>query len=106
MEKEGFQSWHLQLHRSCLHSGMGGGQREPIICVACLHLLAHRPWTMWGTQLMGDLERSLLGMPSSGTVRMGRILFEFIKHSRTLDSLPLCVVRHLLRADESGSIPD
>jgi hypothetical protein len=53
---------------------------------------------------MVDLERSLRGMPSSDIARMGHILFEFIKHSRTLDGLPFRVLRHLLRADKSGLI--
>jgi hypothetical protein len=61
---------------------------------------------MRGTQLVEYLERSLRGMPSSDITRTGRILFEFFKHVRTLDGLPFGVVRHLLRADESGPIPD
>jgi hypothetical protein len=58
------------------------------------------------TQLVVDLERSLGGMPSSDIATTGRILFECLKHMRTLHSLPFGVVWHLLRADESGPIPD
>jgi hypothetical protein len=53
-----------------------------------------------------DLERSLRGMPSSDVARTGLVLFEFLKHARTLDSLPFGMVRHLLGADESGSMND
>jgi hypothetical protein len=84
----------------------GEDQYEPLICAICLPLLVHIPWTMRGTQLVRELEGSLLGMPSSDIARTGHILFEFLQHSRILDVLPFVVVRHLLRADESGPIPD
>jgi hypothetical protein len=55
---------------------------------------------------MGDLESKLRRMSSSDIARTGCILLEFFKHWRTLDGLPFGVVRHLLRADDIGPIPN
>jgi hypothetical protein len=47
------------------------GQHEPLMCIVCIPLSCHRPWSLWGTKLVGDMERSLRGMKSFNTSRMG-----------------------------------
>jgi hypothetical protein len=84
----------------------GKDQHEHLIFVSCLVLLSHRPWMMRYTQLVGNLERILHGMSSSDIARTGCILFKFLNHARTLDNLPFSVLRYLLRAGESGPIPN
>jgi hypothetical protein len=31
------------------------GQHEPLICIVCLPLSCHRPWSLRGTKLVGDM---------------------------------------------------
>jgi hypothetical protein len=54
---------------------------------------------------MGDMEKSLRGVQSLNTARMGSLLRKFLEQTRALESMPAGVVRHLLRADEVGQVP-
>jgi hypothetical protein len=53
---------------------------------------------------MGDMERSLRGVQSLNTVRMGSLLRKFLEQMRALESMPVVMVQHLLRADEVGQV--
>jgi hypothetical protein len=80
------------------------GQHEPLLCIVCLPLSCHRPWSLRGTKLVGEMERSLRGMQSFNTSRTGSLLRKFLEQARVLESMPSGMVRHLLRADEVGQI--
>jgi hypothetical protein len=80
------------------------GQHEPLMCIVCLPISCHRPWSLRGTKLVGDTERILRGMRSFNTSRMGSLLRKFLEQVRALESMPTGMVRHLLRANEVGQL--
>jgi hypothetical protein len=80
------------------------GQHEPVICIVCLPLSCHRPWSLRGTKLVGDMERILRGMQSFNTSRTGSLLRKFLEPARALESMPSGMVRHLLCADKVGQL--
>jgi hypothetical protein len=49
---------------------------------------------------VGDMERSLCGVQSFNTARVGSHLRKFLEQTRALESMPVGMVRQLLRADE------
>jgi hypothetical protein len=104
MEKKGLPSWNVQLHHSFRHRSVEKGQHEPLICIVCLPLSCHRPWSLRGTTLVGDMERSLRRMQSFNTSWMGSLLQKFLEQVRALESMPSGMVRHLLRANEVGQV--
>jgi hypothetical protein len=53
---------------------------------------------------VGDMERSLRGVQSFNTARTGSLLRKFLEQTRALESMPVSMVRHLLRADEVGQV--
>jgi hypothetical protein len=67
-------------------------------------LSCHRPWSLWGTKLVEDMERSLRGMQSFNASRTGSLLRKFLEQARALTSMLICMVRHLLHADEVGHV--
>jgi hypothetical protein len=74
------------------------------ICIVCLPLSCHRPWSLRGTKLVGDIERSLRGMQSFNTSRTGNLWRKILEQERALESMPSGMVRHLLHADEVGQV--
>jgi hypothetical protein len=80
------------------------GQHEPLICIVCLPLSFHRPWSLRGTKLVGDMERSLRGMHLFNTSQTGSHLRKFLEQARALRSMSSGMVQHLLRADEVGQL--
>jgi hypothetical protein len=74
------------------------------MCIVCLLLYCHRPWSFLGTILVGDMERILRGMQSFNTSRTGSLLRKFLEQARALESMPSIMVWHLLRADEVGKL--
>jgi hypothetical protein len=80
------------------------GQHEPLICIACLPLSCHRPWSLWCTKLVGEMERSLRGMQSFNTSRTASPLRKFLEQARALESMRIGMVRHLLRSHEVGQV--
>jgi hypothetical protein len=80
------------------------GQHEPLICIVCLPLFCHMPWSLRGTKLVGDMERSPRGVQSFNTARTGSLLRKFLEQTRALKSIPVGMVRHLLRAHEVGQV--
>jgi hypothetical protein len=53
---------------------------------------------------VGDVERSLRGVKSFNTARMGSLLWKFLEQTRALESMPFSMVRNLLRAKEVGQV--
>jgi hypothetical protein len=53
---------------------------------------------------VGDMERSLRGVQSFNTAQTGSLLRKFIEQTRALESMPVGVMRHMLRADEVGQV--
>jgi hypothetical protein len=104
MEKEVFSSRNFNLHHSLHHCSVKKGRHEPLICIVCLPLFCHRPWSLRGTKIVVDMERSLRGVQSFNTAWTGNPLREFLKQTRALESTPLGKVWHLLRADEVGQV--
>jgi hypothetical protein len=51
-----------------------------------------------------DMERSLRGVKSFNTAWTGSLLHKFLEQTRALESMPVGMVRHLLRADEFGIV--
>jgi hypothetical protein len=80
------------------------GQHETLIFIVCLPLSCHRPLSLRGTKVVGDMERSLRGMQSFNTSRTGSLLRKFLEQAGVLESMPIGMVRHLLRADEVGQV--
>jgi hypothetical protein len=80
------------------------GQHEPLIYIVCLPLSCHRPWNIPGTKLVGEMERSLRGVQWFYTAQTRNLLRKFLEQTRALESMPVAMVRHLLRADEVGKV--
>jgi hypothetical protein len=80
------------------------GQHKPLICMVCLPLYCHRPWSLRGTKLVGGVERSMRGMQSFNTSWTGSLLRKFLEQTRALESMPSGMVRHLLLAEEVGQV--
>jgi hypothetical protein len=80
------------------------GQHEPLICIVFLPLSCHRPWSLRGTKLVGDIERSLRGVQSFNTARTVSLLRKFLEQTRALESMLVSMLRHLLRADEARQV--
>lgn len=75
----------------------GNEQHEPLIVAFCLPLISFRPWSLRGTKLVVDLERGLREV-SPSTPAWGRnLLCEFFRVTRSLETLPECLVRPLLQ---------
>jgi hypothetical protein len=53
---------------------------------------------------MGDMERSLHGMPLFNTSRTRSLLRKFLEQMRALESITVGIVRHLLRPNEIGKV--
>jgi hypothetical protein len=51
------------------------------------------------------MERRLRGVQSFNTARIGSLLRKFLEQTRALESMPVGMVRHLLRANEVGQGP-
>jgi hypothetical protein len=49
---------------------------------------------------MGDMERSLRGMPSFNIYSKGDLLRKCLEQTRASESMPVGMVRHLLRPGE------
>jgi hypothetical protein len=79
-------------------------QHEPLICIVCVLFSCNRPWSLRCTKLVGDMERSLRGMPLFNTARTGSLLPKFLEQMRALESMPVGMVRHLLRPDKIGQV--
>jgi hypothetical protein len=100
MEKEWFSSRNINLHHSLRHRSVDEGTALPLICIVCLPLSCHSPWILRGTKLLVYMERSLRGVQSFNTAQTGSLLRKFLEQTRALKSMPVGMVRHLLRADE------
>jgi hypothetical protein len=53
---------------------------------------------------VGDMERILRGVKSFNTARTESLLRKFLEQTRALESMPVGMVRHLLRADKVGQV--
>ena len=70
---------------------------EPLIVAVCLPLAPYSPWRLRGTHLLGTTERALRSLPKDAPSWGGDILRKLLHRSRTLGSLPECMVRRMLR---------
>jgi hypothetical protein len=104
MEKEVFRAGTFTLTIPSTNTVWKKGQDKPLICTVCLPLSCHRPWSLRGTKIVGDMERSLRGVQSFNTAQTGSLLRKFIEQTRALESMPVGVMRHMLRADEVGQV--
>jgi hypothetical protein len=77
-------------------------EHEPLGVFVVLPLSRHKPWNLWGTNPMVDLEAVLRDVSEDDYLSKGHLVHEFLLFTQSLEGLLESMVRGKLQAQSRG----